>query len=69
MKIVRMKIDPAVLTPSKVGRIDKKRVDSTTEKEITSHKLMDETEANMDAAKALLQVLDKAPEAALAALH
>ncbi|MBU0783016.1 MAG: helix-turn-helix domain-containing protein [Gammaproteobacteria bacterium] len=111
MKTVRIKIDPAVLTPSKFGRIDKKRVDSTTEKEITSHKLMDETEANMDAArfarrvrkrlgfsqaefaerihvsldtirnweqgkrvptgaaKALLQVLDKAPEAALAALH
>jgi putative transcriptional regulator len=111
MKTVRTKINSDSVVPGKVGRIDKRRVDSTTEKEIASHKLMDETEANMDAArfarrvrkrlgfsqaefaerihvsldtirnweqgkrvpngaaKALLQVLDRAPEAALAALH
>jgi len=106
-----MKINPGSLAPGKVGRVDKKRVDSTSELDIASHKLIDEAEANMDAArfarrvrkrlgfsqaefaerihvsldtirnweqgkrvptgaaKALLQVLDKAPEAALAALH
>jgi putative transcriptional regulator len=111
MKTVRMKIDPGKLAPSKIGRIDKKRVDSTSESEVAEHKLIDESEGNMDAAKfarrvrkrlgfsqaefadrihvsletirnweqgkrvptgaakALLQVLDKAPEAALAALH
>jgi putative transcriptional regulator len=111
MKTVRMKIDPGQLTPSKVGRIDKRRVDATSESEVAEHKLIDESEANMDAAKfarrvrkrlgfsqaefadrihvsldtirnweqgkrvptgaakALLQVLDRAPEAALAALH
>lgn len=111
MKTVRTKIDPGSLAPDKVGRIDKKRVDSTSELDIAAQKLIDETEANMDAArfarrvrkrlgfsqaefaerihvsldtirnweqgkrvptgaaKALLQVLDRAPEAALAALH
>ena len=106
-----MKIDPSIIESSKVGRIDKNRVDSTTAAEVAAHKLIDDTEAKMDAArfarrvrkrlgfsqtefaerihvsldtirnweqgkrvptgaaKALLQVLDKAPEAALAALH
>ena len=107
MKTVRMKIDPK----APKGRIDKSKVDATTERDIARHKAQDEAGALQDAArfakrvrrrlgfsqaefaerinvsldtirnweqgkrsptgaaKALLKVLDKAPEAALAALH
>lgn len=110
MKTVRVKIDPAVPASMTLGRIDRARVDSTTEEDIALHKLVDEAGAMQDtakfarrvrkrlglsqtefsqridvsldtirnweqgkrrptgAAKALLKVLDKAPEAALAAL-
>ena len=110
MKTVRMKIDLRARGVKRVGRIDAKRVDATTEADITKHKAADDTEAMRDAgryarrvrsrlgfsqaefakridvsldtirnweqgkrcptgaAKALLRVLDKAPEAALAAL-
>lgn len=110
MKTVRMKID--VLSPGAkpVGRVDVRKVDATTEADITRHQSEDDADAMQDAAKfarrvrrrlgfsqaefaqridvsldtirnweqgkrcptgaakALLKVLDKAPEAALAAL-
>ena len=110
MKTVRVTIDPAIPASMKVGRIDRPRVDATTENDIIAQQAADETEASIDAAKfarrvrkrlglsqaefsqridvsletirnweqgkrsptgaakALLKVLDKAPEAALAAL-
>lgn len=111
MKTVRIKIDSGQLDPEKIGRINKSRFDATTEVQVAKHKQIDDSEADLDAAKfarrvrkrlgfsqtefaerihvsldtirnweqgkrvptgaakALLQVLDKAPEAALAALH
>lgn len=111
MKTVRVKIDPAATASLKMGRIDKARVDATSEDEIAAQKAADEAEAMQDAArfarrvrrrlglsqaefskridvpidtirnweqgkrcptgaaKALLKVLDKVPEAALTALH
>jgi putative transcriptional regulator len=111
MKIVRMKLDVTSPSMTPVGRIDRQRVDATSESEIAEHKAIDESEATLDAAKfarrvrlrlglsqsefasridvsidtirnweqgkrhptgaakALLKVLDKAPEAALEALH
>lgn len=110
MKTIRMKIDPADTTSMKLGRIDRARVDITTEQDIAAQLTIDEMEAMQDAAKfvrrvrkrlglsqvefserigvsldtirnweqgkrcpagaakALLKILDKAPEAALAAL-
>lgn len=111
MKTVRVKLDPADPGFLTSGRIDKARVDATTEEDIARHIAEDEAEAMQDAAryarrvrlrlglsqaefsqcidvsidtirnweqgkrsptgaaKALLRVLDKAPEAALAALQ
>lgn len=111
MKTVRMTIDTAVSASLASGRIDRERVDATTEAEIARQVASDEAESMRDAAKfarrvrkrlglsqaefseridvsldtirnweqgkrsptgaakALLKVLDKAPEAALAALH
>lgn len=111
MKIVRMKIDPAIPATLASGWIDAAGVDATTEEDIAKQEAADEAEAMQDAAKyarrvrrrlglsqaefshrievpidtirnweqgkrcptgaakALLKVLDKAPEAALAALH
>jgi putative transcriptional regulator len=110
MKTVRMTIEPAAPSSSKIGRIDSARLDATTEDDIAAHLAADDIEARMDAAKfvrrvrkrlglsqaefshrievslgtvrdwergkhsptgaakALLTVLDRAPEAALAAL-
>lgn len=110
MKTVRVKIDPAAPASLTSGRIDPRRVDATTEREIARQQAIDDAEALQDAArfarrvrkrlglsqaefsqridvslqtirnweqgkrcptgaaKALLRVLDKAPEAALAAL-
>lgn len=110
MKTMRVKIDPAIPTTIKLGRIDPARVDATTEQDIAVQQVADEIEAMQDAAKftrrvrkrlglsqlefserigvslntirnweqgkrcptgaakALLKILDKAPEAALAAL-
>lgn len=110
MTIVRIKINPADPDFHTLGRIDKARVDATTEADIARHIIEDETEAIQDtaryirrirsrlglsqvefsrrinvsvetvrnweqgrripngAAKALLKVLDKAPETALAIL-
>ena len=111
MKTVRMTINPAVQASLAVGRIDRARVDATTEEDIAAHQATDEVDAMKDAAKfarrvrkrlglsqaefsqridvpldtirnweqgkrsptgaamALLKVLEKVPEAALAALH
>lgn len=111
MKTVRMTIDVKKSDAKAGGRIDKERVDATTEADIARQKAEDQAEAMLDAAKfarrvrrrlgfsqaefaeridvsldtirnweqgkrcptgaakALLKVLDKAPEAALAALH
>jgi putative transcriptional regulator len=110
MKTIRVKIDPAIPASMKLGRIDRARVDATTEQDIAAQQTADEMEAMQDAAKftrrvrkrlglsqvgfserigvsldtirnweqgkrcptgaakALLKILDKAPEAALAAL-
>ena len=110
MKTVRAKINPELLASLPRGRINKARLDATTEQNITEQKAVDDAEAMLDAAKfarrvrkrlglsqlefshridvsletirnweqgkrrptgaakALLKVLDKAPEAALSAL-
>jgi putative transcriptional regulator len=110
MKTVRMRIDSATPATRVTGRIDRVRVDATTEKDIALQQATDEVEGMRDAARfarrvrkrlglsqaefserihvsldtirnweqgkrcptgaaqALLQVLDRAPEAALAAL-
>jgi putative transcriptional regulator len=110
MKTVRVKIDPGSLASLPKGRINKARLDATTERNIVGQKASDDAEAMQDtakftrrvrkrlglsqlefshridvsletirnweqgkrrptgAAKALLKVLDKAPEAALSAL-
>ena len=111
MKTVRIKIDVISPDAKPTGRVDHRRLDATTESDITSQMAADEAEAMQDAAKfarrvrrrlgfsqaefanridvslqtsrnweqgkrcptgaakALLKVLDKAPEAALAVLH
>ena len=105
-----MTIDPSIVSLSSPGRIDRDRVDATTEEEIARQKAADDKEAMKDAARyarrirkrlgltqaefslrigvsvdtirnweqgkrcptgaarSLLKVLDKAPEASLAAL-
>ena len=110
MKEVNVKIDPATLTGLPRGRVNKNRLDATSEKDIVLQKAEDDEEAMQDAAKfarrvrrrlglsqlefshridvsletirnweqgkrrptgaakALLKILDKAPEAALSAL-
>lgn len=110
MKTIRVKIDPAIPASMKLGRIDRVRVDATSEQDIAAQQAADVMEAMQDAAKfarrvrkrlglsqvefserigvslntirnweqgkryptgaakALLKILDKAPEAALAAL-
>jgi putative transcriptional regulator len=110
MKKHRMTIDPSIGSLSSLGRIDRDRVDATTEEEIARQKAADDKEAMQDAARyarrirkrlgltqaefslrigvsvdtirnweqgkrcptgaarSLLKVLDKAPEASLAAL-
>ena len=65
MKTVRMKIDVLSPTGKSTGRIDPQRVDATTEADIARHKAADDADAMLDAAKALLKILDKAPEAGI----
>ena len=111
MKMLRVKIDPTVLATLPKGRIDKNRLDATTEQDIARQKMADDAASMQDAArfvrrvrkrlgltqsefsrridvsldtirnweqgkrrptgaaKALLKVLDRAPEVALSALH
>jgi putative transcriptional regulator len=110
MKTVRVKIDPAQAGSAPSGRIDRARVDATTEADLARQAMADEAASGLDAArfarrvrkrlglsqaafseridvpletirnweqgkrrptgaaKSLLKVLDKAPEATLAAL-
>lgn len=110
MKMRRVKIDPGTATEIPQGRVDKRRLDATTEEDIERQRQADEAELMQDAAryarrvrkrlgltqrefsrridvsldtirnweqgkrrptgaaKALLKVLDKAPEVALSAL-
>jgi putative transcriptional regulator len=110
MKTVRIKLDPKGTNSAASGRIDRARVDATTEAEIAAQEAADDARAMQDsaryarrvrrrlglsqaefsrridvpletirnweqgkrcptgAARALLRVLEKAPEAALAAL-
>ena len=110
MKKVSVKIDSVTLAGLPLGRVNKHRLDTTSEKDIALHTAKDDAEALQDAAKfarrvrrrlglsqlefshridvsletirnweqgkrrptgaakALLKVLDKAPEAALSAL-
>jgi len=110
MKMQRVKIDPNAPATWPEGRIDKRRVDATTEQDMERQQLSDDAESMQDAArfarrvrkrlgltqsefsrridvsidtirnweqgkrrptgaaKALLKVLDKAPEMALSAL-
>ncbi len=110
MKTQRIKLDPDVRTGIPAGRINKRRLDETTEEEIALQQKADDAESMQDAArfarrvrkrlgltqsefsrridvpldtirnweqgkrrptgaaKALLKVLDKVPEVALAAL-
>jgi len=110
MKTVNVKIDPVALAGLPRGRVNKKRLDATSEKDIALQMAKDDEEAMQDAAKfarrvrrrlglsqlefsrridvsletirnweqgkrcptgaakALLKVLDKVPEAALSAL-
>jgi len=110
MKKVKVKIDPVTLAGLPRGRVNRKRLDTTSEKDITLQMAKDNAEAMQDAAKfarrvrrrlglsqlefsyridvsletirnweqgkrrptgaakALLKVLDKVPEAALSAL-
>lgn len=111
MKTVRVTIDSTDSASLPGGRIDARRVDATTDEDISRHQAADDAELMLDAAKfarrvrrrlgfsqaefaarievsidtirnweqgkrcptgaakALLKVLDKAPEVALAALH
>ena len=111
MKTTRIKIDPTATSLQRIGRINKAKVDATTDAQIAEQAAQDEALAMQDAAKyarrvrrrlgfsqaefairidvsletirnweqgkrsptgaakALLKILDKAPEAALAALH
>ena len=111
MKMLRVKIDPTVLATLPKGRIDKSRLDATTEQDIARQKNADDAASMQDAArfvrrvrkrlgltqsefsrridvsldtirnweqgkrrptgaaKALLKVLDRAPEVALSALQ
>ena len=111
MKTTRIKIDPATMSMQRIGRINKAKVDATTDAQIADQAALDEALAMQDAAKfaqrvrrrlgfsqaefairidvsletirnweqgkrsptgaakALLKILDKAPEAALAALN
>jgi putative transcriptional regulator len=107
MKTIRVKVDPASLSTFPKGRVNKRRLDATTEQDIARQQRIDDDEAMQDAArfarrvrkrlgltqlefsqridvsldtirnweqgkrrptgaaKALLKVLDKAPETAL----
>lgn len=51
MKITHKTIHPADPAYENTGRIDKARVDATTENDIARHIAIDETEAMMDAAR------------------
>ena len=51
MKKTRIKIDPAAASMKRIGRINKAKVDATTEAQIADHAALDEALAIQDAAK------------------
>jgi putative transcriptional regulator len=51
MKITRIKIDPAVASLKRIGRINKAKVDATTDAQIADQAALDEALAIQDAAK------------------
>ena len=51
MKTTRIKIDPATMSLKGIGRINKAKVDATTEAQIAGHAALDEALAIQDAAK------------------
>ena len=51
MKIVRRTIDVNHPTAKPVGRINRRKVDATTESDIAAHKAADYAEASLDATK------------------
>ena len=51
MKIQRVKIDPAVPSTLLPGRVDKQRLDATTERDIKRQQQTDDAEAMQDAAR------------------
>ena len=65
MKIVRMKIDPAIPESLDAGRIDPERVDSTTETDIARQAAADEAEAMQDVARFVRGPLALSPVARL----
>jgi putative transcriptional regulator len=51
MKTTRIKIDPAAASMKRIGRIDKVKVDATTDTQIAEQAALDEALAIRDAAK------------------
>jgi len=51
MKITRIKIDPAAASMKRIGRINKAKVDATTDTQIAEQAALDEALAIQDAAK------------------
>jgi putative transcriptional regulator len=51
MKTTRIKIDPTATSLQRIGRINKAKVDATTEAQIADHAALDEALAIQDAAK------------------
>ena len=59
MKTVRMKIDVSKLTAKPRGRIDARRVDTTSQADIARHRAKDEADAMQDAARFARQVRER----------
>ena len=51
MKTTRIKIDPAAASMKRIGRINKAKVDATTDTQIADQAALDEALAIQDAAK------------------
>ena len=51
MKSVRVTVNPSIVTGFSLGRIDRDRVDATTEDQVVKQQAIDDAEAMLDAAK------------------
>ena len=51
MKMRRVKVDPTVPATLPEGRVDERRLDETTEQDITRQQLADDAESMQDAAR------------------
>lgn len=49
MKMQRIKIDPTTRAGLPAGRVDKRRLDETTEEDIARHQKVDDAESSRDA--------------------